>query len=92
MSDAATVPRPSERIRPTDLGDELVFYDAEHDRVHVLNATARAIYLLCDGRRDATAISEAFAAQFADAADEARGDALDVLRQLDELGLLERDG
>lgn len=89
MSDATTVPRPTERFRGTDLGDEFVFYDSTHDRVHVLNSTAREIYLLCDGSRDERAISELFAERFSEAGDEARRDALEVLRQLAELGLVE---
>ena len=34
-----------------DLGDELLAYDRANGRVHVLNATAREIHLLCDGSR-----------------------------------------
>ena len=89
MSETTTVPRPTERFRGTDLGDEFVFYDSANDRVHVLNSTAREIYLLCDGSRDERAISESFAGQFSDSTEEARRDALVVLRQLAELGLVE---
>jgi hypothetical protein len=34
-----------------DLGEEFMLYDEPHDRVHVLNRTARFIWDLCDGTR-----------------------------------------
>jgi pyrroloquinoline quinone biosynthesis protein D len=44
-------PRQVPGILKRDLGTEYVFYDAGGERFHVLNETARDIYLLCDGSR-----------------------------------------
>jgi len=47
----ASRPRPSNSLSHRDLVDELLFYDASGETVHVLNGPARDIYLLCDGTR-----------------------------------------
>lgn len=36
-------------VRSVDLGSELVIYDERHGLFHILNATARRIWQLCDG-------------------------------------------
>ncbi len=33
-----------------DLGDEIMLYDTDGEKVHVLNHTASVIWNLCDGR------------------------------------------
>ena len=57
MQETAQHPTPAPDVKGTDLGDEYLFYDRDNDRVHVLNATAREIFLLCDGSRTADEIA-----------------------------------
>lgn len=42
-------PKAKENLTIQDLGDETLIYDPESEKVHVLNATAQAIWNLCDG-------------------------------------------
>jgi len=42
-------PKAKDNLTIQDLGDETLIYDPERDNVHVLNATAQAIWNLCDG-------------------------------------------
>ncbi len=76
------MPRPCPGLTSRDLGDELLFLGADGDAIHVLNDVARAIYLLCDGARDAAAIASALSAEY-DVAPEVA--AADVARTLDDL-------
>ena len=39
MGHATSHPKRNDTLKATDLGDEFLVYDREHDRVHVLNAT-----------------------------------------------------
>lgn len=88
MAEGAQQPRPATESKGTDLGDEYLFYDRERDQVHVLNGTAREIFLLCDGRRTETEVATAFADRYEAHRDEARKDAEETLRRLYDLGLL----
>ncbi|MEA3375400.1 MAG: PqqD family protein [Chloroflexota bacterium] len=45
------------RIICRDVGGETMLYDPETESGHVLNATAAAIWRLCDGERDVEAIA-----------------------------------
>lgn len=47
-----------------DLGDELLLYSADGQDVHVLNATGRAVWRLCDGQRSAQEIATQVQTQF----------------------------
>ena len=71
-----------------DLGDEYLFYDSAHEQVHVLNATARAIYLLCDGNVSVREIVDRFGARFAVDDRTARRDVEETLDRLRSLGLV----
>ena len=51
MSTPSERPRPIDGVWGRDLGDEYVFYEQDGDKVHVLNGTAREIFLLLDGER-----------------------------------------
>jgi len=42
-------PKRRENITIQDLGDETLIYDPEKENVHILNATAKAIWDLCNG-------------------------------------------
>lgn len=39
--------KPGVWLRQSD--DEIIVYDPEHETVHLMNATAMAIWVLCDG-------------------------------------------
>ncbi len=87
MTANARCPRPVDNVKYRDLGDEFLFYDQSGDQLHVLNGSARTIYLLCDGTRTEEQVADEFAMQHEGAAD-ARGDAQKVIAELLELGLL----
>jgi len=87
MTANARCPRPVDNVKYRDLGDEFLFYDESGDRLHVLNGSARTIYLFCDGTRTEEQVADDFAMQNEGAAD-ARGDAQKVIAELLELGLL----
>ena len=82
------VPRPSPAAREgRDLGDEYLFYDRDGDQVHVLNGTARQIFLLCDGARTTAEVAEAFSKEIPQR-ESARRDAERILGELADLGLI----
>ena len=82
-------PRPSESLPCTDLGDEYLFYDREQDQVHVLNGTAREIFLLCDGNRSEEEIAREIAERYRVDVEIALRDARGTIDRLVGLGLLE---
>jgi len=82
-------PHPTRGILGKDLGDEYLFYDSAQERVHVLNATAREIYLLCDGRASVREIVRRFGAQFDVDDTTARRDVEETLDRLLALGLVD---
>ena len=88
MPAPAAVPRPSGRYVEKDLGEEYLFYDRDGDRVHVLNGSAREIYLACDGSRSAKAITALLRERFAVDEDTAKRDVEETLARLSEAGLL----
>ena len=88
---AAASPTLHPTDRPTrDLGDELLIFDADGDQLHVLNETAREIFLLCDGARTETEIVESICRTYEVDAETARTDLLQTVDQLIQLGVLER--
>jgi len=90
MSSPDVVAKPVAVARGRDLGDEYLFYDRDHDRIHVLNETAREIFLLCDGRHTEEEIVAILAERFEVDEDSARLDARALLGSLVELGLVSR--
>jgi hypothetical protein len=81
-------PRPTGSFEGTDLGDEFLFYDREKDRVHVLNNTAREIFLLFDGNRNEGDVARTLAAKYGLDERTALEDTQTTLKQLFELGVL----
>ena len=81
-------PRQSETMTGKDLGEEYLFYDASGDSVHVLNGTAREIYLLCDGTRCVTDLVQLMVDRYDVEGSEVRKDVETVLNELTDLGLL----
>jgi hypothetical protein len=84
-----TVLRPSEAVKYRDLGDEFLFYDSRGDRLHVLNTSARAIFLLCDGTRTLEQVVDAFASQYEIDDGTARTDTQQIIDELMKLGILD---
>jgi len=84
----AQIPKPTGSFEGTDLGDEYLFYDRENDRVHVLNTTAREIFLLCNGERTEDAIASALAETYDLEPATAGTDTRQTLKRLYELGVL----
>ena len=83
-----TILRPAAEVKFRDLGDEFLFYDSRGDRLHVLNTSARAIFLLCDGSRTVDEVVDAFASQYEVDDGTARADTQQVIEELLELGIL----
>lgn len=80
-------PRPAPEVRGRDTGDEYLFYDDAGD-MHILNGTAREIYLLCDGTRSLEEIADAFAETYSISVEQARADVDDVVNRLSALHVL----
>ncbi len=45
-------PRRVRRIEEYEIDGEIVLYDPQRNRTHVLNATSAVVWRLCDGTRD----------------------------------------
>jgi len=88
MISQATCPRPTTEFLARDLGDEYVFYDRSSDRVHILNGTARSIYLLCDGTRSAGSVARQLAEIYGVDERTALRDAAETIEELVRLGVL----
>ena len=89
LGDMERHPRPTGALKGQDLGDEYLFYDRDTDRVHVLNATAREIYLLCDGERAEGDLARELVARYGIDEAMARNDVGEVLAQLYALKLVD---
>jgi hypothetical protein len=81
-------PRPTGLLKGTDLGDEFLFYDRGQDRVHVLNGTAREIFLLFDGSRTEDEVAAALAGKYEIALEQARDDVAETAHRLRDLGVI----
>lgn len=84
-------PRRADDVVGSDLGDEYVLRAGPDRRVHVLNASAREVYLLCDGTRDRGEIARALADAFDVPLERALRDAHDAVAEMVGLGLLVED-
>jgi hypothetical protein len=84
-------PQRGEDLVLRDVGDELMFYEREGDRVHILNGTARKIFRLCDGKRSLEEIAAELVDCFEVEPDTARRDVEETVERLCELGILRRD-
>jgi hypothetical protein len=63
-------------------GDETVLVDREHDRVHVLNETALALWELCDGETTVEEMITAAMGLFDADRDQLQHDVLDALQAM----------
>lgn len=90
MDDATARPRSTGR-RARDLGDEYLFYDEAGDAVHVLNGTAREIYLMCDGIRTVSDLARELSETYGVDREVADRDVLEIVARLVDLNLLAVD-
>ncbi len=80
-------PKPNPQVTGRDLRDEYVLLGSAGDRIHVLNDTAREIFLLCDGTRTLAQIADALRATYDVPPEKARADVLRVIEELDQVGV-----
>jgi pyrroloquinoline quinone biosynthesis protein D len=83
-------PRPAPGTHGRDAGDECLFRDADGMRIHVLNRTAREIYLLCDGSRSSAEVAQQLADRYMVDPGTAHADVDDLVQLLVRLGILSR--
>jgi hypothetical protein len=83
-------PRPAPGAYGRDAGDECLFRDPDGHRIHVLNRTAREIFLLCDGTRSSSDVAGELAGRYAVDAARARADVDELVELLVGLGILSR--
>lgn len=81
-------PRANPAVTGRDLKDEFVLLGATGDRIHVLNDTAREIYLLCDGTRTLEEVADALVERYEVAREKALKDVREVVAELNRLGVL----
>ena len=89
MSTHDSQPAPTNTFTGRDLDEEYLFYDQKGDQVHVLNGTAREIYLLCDGSRKAEDIAMRIVKEYEVEPEQAMTDVLETITRLTKLGLLQ---
>lgn len=85
-------PTKTDRYMVKDLADELLLYDAEGAKVHVLNATMREIYLRCDGQHSVDDLARSLVAEFDVDEATAKKDTIEVLQQLIDLEIVSLGG
>ncbi len=85
-------PMKTDRYMVKDLADELLVYDAEGQKIHVLNATMREIYLLCDGHHSVDDLARSLESEFEVDAATAKKDTIEVLEQLIDLEIVSLSG
>lgn len=72
------------------LGEEFAILDPEGQVVHVLNPTAAAVWLLCDGTLELTGIADEVVRAFGAAdAEQVRTDVIEAVSGFAERGLLQ---
>jgi PqqD family protein of HPr-rel-A system len=81
--------RQSTDVTSSDLDDEVVLYNLRTDQVHVLNATAAAIWELCDGTLTPREIALALADAFGVAESRVLPDVQGMLTEFRSAGLVE---
>jgi pyrroloquinoline quinone biosynthesis protein D len=88
MPEISGVPRHTGGFTEKDLEKDYVFYDRHGDRFHILNGTAREIYLLCDGTRTPGAVAREIAERYEVDEETAMKDTCETIDRLVNLGLL----
>lgn len=90
VSADVTLPRRRAHVEERSAGSELVLYDPVGGRLHVLNATAAAVWRLCDGSLPAVALAGRFSDGFLVGRDQdPLADVKELLCSFLEAGLIE---
>ena len=83
-------PRRRSHVEERAAGSDLVLYDPVGGRLHVLNATAAAVWRLCDGSLQAPALADRFSAGFrVGQGQDPLSDVRELLRSFLDAGLIE---
>lgn len=85
-------PRQMPDVTASDLDDELVLYNLRTDQVHVLNATAAAIWELCDGSLSVREIADVLAEACRVPLARVEPDVQNMLAEFHAAGLITLDG
>ena len=85
-------PMKTDRYMVKDLADELLIYDAEGQKIHVLNATMREIYLRCDGHHSVDDLARSLESEFEVDGAPAKKDTIEVLERLIDLKIVSLSG
>ena len=88
MQEQTDRPRAGDHLTGRDLKDEYVLLGHTGDRLHVLNDTAREIFLLCDGRRTIREIVRAMTERFEVTEEQATEDVRATLSEFVALGIV----
>jgi hypothetical protein len=86
--DGRVIPRRVPSLLECELSEELLLHAPGSSSAHSLNASARAIWGLCDGRRSIDAIADDLTRRFDVPPGESLAAVRDVLRRLVDLGLV----
>jgi hypothetical protein len=86
---ASAYPRRRSRVRARAIEEETVILDCQRNLVHQLNETASYVWDRCDGEHSVAAIASDLVQAFDVALDTATKDVAHVVRQLDEVGLVD---
>jgi len=70
------------------IGSTTILFDANAGRLYELNETARAMWVLCDGKRTVREIAGALCSEFDAPAEKLAEDTAAFVRKMVELGLL----
>jgi hypothetical protein len=81
-------PTATDTFKSRDLDEEFLFYDSNGDQVHILNGTAREIFLLCDGKHHPVDIAQAMVERYEVEQEQALADVNETLDRLIAIGLL----
>ncbi len=83
-----STPKAKEGVVALGADDDVVLYDPEDDRVHLLNITAAAIYELCDGENTVEEITRLASDEMLYSTPGLANDVIQLCTSLMEEGLL----
>jgi hypothetical protein len=92
VSDAHRLPRRRPDVELRDAGERTWLVDLANDQTLELNAIARAIWELCDGRTTTDELGHAINQVFDVPLDRARDEVEKVVAQFDAAGIVTREG
>jgi hypothetical protein len=87
-----SVPTPRSDLTTRVVDEEVVILDRANGMVHRLNATAAAVWKLCDGRHDEIVIADQVAAAFDGTPEDVRRQVSRTIADFRQLGLLSAAG